>query len=83
MSRGALLLPNLGGEEERDWRKRRQEPGVLAALRAWRLLFAADARVLGETSETSGTSADWPQDLGPPAAQPVFDWLENAGAVVP
>ncbi len=83
MSHGALLLPNLGGEEGRDWRTRRQEPGALAALRAWRLLFAADARIVGETSETSRNNADWPEDLGPPAAQPVFDWLENAGAVVP
>jgi hypothetical protein len=46
------LLPNLGGEEAWDgvgpgWRGLADEPAVRAQRRLWRLLFAADARLLG------------------------------------
>jgi len=79
--RGAELLPNLGAEEGRDWRRAATAPSVIASARLWRLLFADPARVVGP--DPRAADPIWPEGLGPPAELPIFSWLENTGRRVP
>ena len=58
MSAGLGLFPNVGGEE----RSRGESPPAVASVaRLWRLLFARDARWLGEEAPPDST---WPATLG-------------------
>jgi hypothetical protein len=79
VSRGALLLPNLGAEEGVNWRARLGEPAVRATARLWRLLFGARTSAIGlDEAELA-----WPEALGPAPEEPVFPWLERDGGLVP
>lgn len=82
MSSGPLLLPNLGGEETRDWRTVLREPRVLAAANLWRLLFSDRASVPEEWSKLGVTP--WPEALCASREVAAFDWLDadwSQGAV--
>jgi len=72
-----IVLPNLGAEEGRD---HVAPPGD--AVRAFTWLFGTGARVLGWKGEFG-----WPEALGPPPEEPLFDlpgdafaWLADAEA---
>lgn len=76
MSRGALLIPNLGAEESANWRELLREAAPATMARLWSLLFAAEARV-----DPPELRASWPIDLAP-ASGPAFSWLEDSGNAV-
>jgi hypothetical protein len=73
VSRGALLIPNLGAEESANWRKLLRQPAPAAMARLWSLLFGPETRV--DPPELRG---DWPPDLPAPSG-PALPWLEDAG----
>lgn len=81
MSRGPLLLPNLGAEEGGDWRQTLLQPRIAAAARLWRLLFSASARV---AEGAAGVDPKvWPSPLAAGRDAPAFDWLEDVSGCVP
>lgn len=87
----AHLFPNLGGEEDRDWRQLHREPSVRTWTQLWRLLFARhdvldflpnfdpDAGEKGAPRQ----DAPWTVALPPESPdEPIFPWLAGGERVV-
>lgn len=84
MSETPRLLPNLGAEEEGDWRQTLRTPRVALAARLWRWLFPARARVVGEDQERTPIDWQrWPRALEANCEEAAFDWLAGASGCVP
>lgn len=96
--RGSILIPNLGGEEGRDFFTDSGDPGrdpVRVAAHLWALLFSADAAVVwpGGRAPHTARARDsfdieslhslWPADLGPLPETPAFAWLGQGDRVCP
>ena len=79
-TKGAVLLPNLGGEEGESWKRMRFHPKVSRVVALWRCLFSKSSLVLAEGQQAS---PPWPTALGDPPDEPVFPQLEDSGAMVP
>ncbi len=77
---GAVLLPNLAGEEGESWKRMRFHPKVSRVVSLWRCLFSKDALVLAEGKQAA---SPWPETLGKPPERPVFAQMENSGRLVP
>ena len=78
------LLPNLGAEEEDPGslgRAYRDQAPVRTAAHLWSLLFPRHARLhppasaKGEQIPPISQASLWPNDLGPPPSEPIFDFL--------
>lgn len=84
MSERPLLLPNLGAEEGRDWRKTLREPRIATAARLWRWLFAADVRVADEQRPDAPIAwQQWPAALQSSRETAAFEWLAGNFGCVP